>query len=125
MEVPSEADVGGQVGGVRKRGARIKLWHWIVIIGFAALATDIALRLRSVPKVGIVRQPTAAELQAELQAQAEMQEFDALIKDCENMYRDSANVDDPFRPLESTQKTLKNLQETPTTPDGNGVIIQL
>ncbi len=123
MEVRRASDVEGQSGGAAKRGLRIKLWHWIVIVGFAALATDIALRLRSVPETSQFRQPSAAEMQA-LE-----KEFDQIQKRLEKTQqeftRDSATTDEVLRQFESMQDGSKDLRTAPRSPDGTGFIIQL
>ena len=119
MAVPQVEDVGGQIGAAAKRRPRIKLWHWIVIVGFAALATDIALRLRGVPEASKFRQPSSAELQST------KNEFDSLQKAVEESIRGSANLDDLTRQFKSTRDGLRDLRPEPRSPDGNGRIIQL
>jgi anti-sigma-K factor RskA len=118
MAVPRAADVGGQIGAAAKRHPRIKLWRWIVIVGFAAVATDIALRLRGVPETSKFRQPSAAEVQAV------ENELDRLQKAAEESIRRSANVDEVLRRVENTQDGSRDLGREPRSPDGNGRIIQ-
>jgi hypothetical protein len=96
------------------------LWHWIVIVGFAALATDIALRLRSVPETSKFGQPIAAELQA---LDKELDKLQNAAQ--ESMPGSAKNADEVLRQFESARDGLRDLRAEPRSPDGNGRIIQL
>jgi hypothetical protein len=123
MVVRRTADVEGQSECAAKRGPRIKLWHWIVIVGFAALATDIGLRLRGVPETSKFPQPSAAEMQA---IDAEIAKIQKEIQATEKFTRDSAVIYDlRYGLIENTPDGSLDLPRAPRTPDGNGVIIQL
>jgi hypothetical protein len=116
-------DVGGQIGAPAKRRPRIKLWHWIVIVGFAALATDIGLRWRSVPETSKFGQPSAAKLQTlEKELQKAHEEW---IRSQEEWNRDISNDNELLRRFENTQDGSRDLRREPRSPDGNGRIIQI
>jgi hypothetical protein len=123
MVVRRTADVEGQSEGAAKRGPRIKLWHWIVIVAFAALATDIGLRLRGVPETSKFPQPSAAEIQALDAEIAKMQK--EMLKSTKEFNGDSSVIDDRNRLLESAPDGALDLRRARRTPDGTGVIIQL